>query len=67
MNKDEVQGKAEAFKGQVKQKVGDLTHDPELIDQGVEDEAAGKTQETLGKARRKVGEAINDIGDAIKK
>jgi len=67
MNKDEMQGKAEAFKGKAKQAVGDLTNDPELIDQGVEDEAAGNTQEALGKARRKVGEAIEDIGKKIKR
>jgi uncharacterized protein YjbJ (UPF0337 family) len=67
MNKDELEGKAEALKGKVKQAVGDATDNPDLVDEGTADEAAGKTQDTFGRARRKVGEAINDVGDAIKK
>jgi uncharacterized protein YjbJ (UPF0337 family) len=67
MNRDELEGKAEALKGKVKQAAGDLTGDPKLHDEGVADEVAGKTQDTLGRARRKVGEAIEDVGEAIKK
>lgn len=67
MNRDELEGKAEAAKGKVKQAVGDLTDNERLHDEGVADEAAGDTQATIGKARRKVGEAIQDIGDSIKK
>jgi len=67
MNKDELEGKAEALKGKMKQAAGDLTDNPDVHDEGVADEAAGNTQEALGKARRKVGEAIEDIGDRIKR
>jgi uncharacterized protein YjbJ (UPF0337 family) len=67
MNRDELEGKAEAAKGKVKQAVGDLTDNAELHDEGVTDEAAGKTQETFGKAKRKIGKAIEDIGETIKK
>jgi len=67
MNKDELEGKANAVKGKVKQAAGDLTDDPQLHDDGVADEAAGNVQDTLGRGRRKVGEAIEDLGDAIKK
>jgi uncharacterized protein YjbJ (UPF0337 family) len=67
MNRDELEGKAGAFKGKVKQAAADLTDDPQLHDEGVADEVAGKTQETLGRARRKVGEAVEDLGNAIKK
>ena len=67
MNRDELEGKAEALKGKVKQAAGDLTNDPDLKDEGVVDEAAGKTQDAFGRGRRKVGEAIEDIGDQIKK
>jgi uncharacterized protein YjbJ (UPF0337 family) len=67
MNQDELEGKAEAAKGKVKQAVGDLTDNQDLHDEGVVDEAAGDTQATFGKAKRKVGEAIEDIGDTIKK
>ncbi len=67
MNRDELEGKATAMKGKVKQAAGDLTDDPELHEEGVADEVAGKTQDTIGRARRKVGEAIEDVGEAIKK
>jgi len=67
MNRDELEGKAETFKGKVKQAAGDLTDDKQLHDEGVADEVAGETQETLGRARRKVGEAIEDFGNKIKK
>lgn len=67
MNHDELHGKVDALKGKVKQAAGDLTDDPELHDEGVVDEAAGKTQETLGRVKRKVGEAIEDLGKTVKK
>jgi uncharacterized protein YjbJ (UPF0337 family) len=67
MNRDEVEGKAQALKGKMKQVAGDLTNDPNLHDEGVVDEAAGKTQDAFGRGRRKVGDAIKGIGDAIKK
>jgi len=67
MNRDEIKGKSDSLKGKVKQAAGDLTDNQDLHDEGVVDEAAGKTQETIGGARRKVGEAIKDVGDAIKK
>ena len=67
MNRDELEGKAQALKGKAKQVVGDLTNDPDLHDEGVVDEAAGRTQDAAGRVRRKVGETIQDIGKAIKK
>jgi len=67
MNKDELKGKAQALKGKAKQAAGDLMDDEQLHDEGVVDEAAGKTRETIGRGRRKVGEALEDIGEAIKK
>ena len=67
MNKDELDGKARAAKGKVKQGLGNLTDDEQLRDEGVADEVAGDTQEGLGRGRRKVGEAIEDIGDKLKR
>jgi uncharacterized protein YjbJ (UPF0337 family) len=67
MNKDELDGKAEALKGRVKQGVGDLTDNDRLHDEGVADEAAGEIKEGVGKARRKVGDAIEDVGEKIKR
>ena len=67
MNRDEIQGKAEALKGKVKQAAGDLTDDQRLHDEGVADEAAGDTQEAIGRGRRKVGEFVEDLGKSLKK
>ena len=67
MNRAELEGKAEALKGKIKQATGDLTNNPALHDEGAADEVAGKTQEALGSVRRKVGEAIEDVGNAVKK
>ena len=67
MNRDELEGKTEAMKGKLKQAAGDVTDDERLHDEGVADEATGKTQESLGRSRRKVGEAIEDVGERIKR
>jgi uncharacterized protein YjbJ (UPF0337 family) len=67
MNRDEIEGKAEALKGRVKQAVADLADDPDLHDEGVVDETAGDTQGAIGHARRTVGEALEKLGNAIKK
>jgi uncharacterized protein YjbJ (UPF0337 family) len=67
MIRDELEGKAEALKGRVKQGVGDLTNDEKLREEGLADEAAGEAQDAFGRGRRKVGEAIEDIGKTIKR
>ena len=67
MNRDELYGKAEALKGIIKQKAGDLTKDPDLHDTGVADEAAGNARDAFGRAKRAVGEAVEAIGKTIKK
>ena len=66
MNKDELDGKAQSVKGEIKQGVGDLTDNDRLRDEGAADEVKGDVQEGFGKARRKVGEAIDDVGDKLK-
>ena len=67
MNKDELRGKADQIKGNIKQGVGDVTDNDRLRDEGAADEASGEVQEGLGKARRKVGEAVEDLGDKLKR
>jgi uncharacterized protein YjbJ (UPF0337 family) len=64
-NKDEVRGKADQLKGDIKKGIGDLQGDEQLRDEGEADKAAGEVQETFGKGRRKVGEAVKDLGDKI--
>ena len=67
MNRDELEGKAQALKGRIKQATGDITNNPRLHDEGVVDEFAGTAQGAVGRVRRKVGEAIENVGNAIKK
>jgi uncharacterized protein YjbJ (UPF0337 family) len=67
MNRDELEGKARAAKGSIKQAAGELTDDPNLYDEGTDDKAAGRAQETVGRVRRKAGEVVEDIGKAIKR
>jgi uncharacterized protein YjbJ (UPF0337 family) len=67
MNRDELEGKAKALKGKIKQATGDFTNSPRLHDEGVVDEVAGKAQGAVGRVRRKVGETIEDVGKAMKK
>ncbi|HEX6324849.1 MAG TPA: CsbD family protein [Vicinamibacterales bacterium] len=67
MNRDELEGKLDRAKGEVKQAYGDATNNERLHDEGVADEASGKVQEGFGKGRRKVGEAIEDLGENLKR
>ena len=64
-NRDEVEGKWDQAKGNVKETVGRAIDDRDLEAEGQADRAGGKVEEGFGKARRKVGEAIEDVGDAI--
>ena len=66
-NKDERDGRVDVAKGKAKQAIGRATNDPDLVDEGVVDEVAGKTQATIGTATRKVGEAVEKLGQTIKK
>jgi len=66
MNKDELNGKIDRLKGNIKESVGEATNDQDLRDEGVADQAAGNVQEGFGKARRKVGDALHDVAHKIK-
>jgi len=66
MNKDELDGKIDRLKGNIKETVGDATGDEQLRDEGIADQAAGNVQEGFGKARRKVGDVIHDVAHKIK-
>ena len=65
MNKDELNGKIDRLKGNIKESVGEATNDQDLRDEGVADQAAGNVQEGFGKARRKVGDALHDVAHKI--
>ena len=64
-NKDEVHGKTDQLKGDIKKGVGDLSNDEKMRDEGEADKAAGNVEEAFGKGRRKVGDAVKDLGNKI--
>ena len=53
MNRDELEGKAEALNGNIMQAIGDLTNNPHLHDEDVVDEVTGKAQGAVGHIRRR--------------
>ncbi len=66
-NKDELEGKFDQAKGQIKETAGRVLNDRDLEAEGNADQAGGELKEGFGKVRRKVGETIEDVGDAIGK
>jgi uncharacterized protein YjbJ (UPF0337 family) len=66
MNKDELNGKMDRLKGNVKESVGEATNDQDLRDEGIADQAKGTVEEGFGKGRRKVGDALHDVAHKIK-
>ena len=66
-NKDEIKGKFDQVKGNLKEGTGRALGDRKLEDEGNADRAGGEIREGYGKAKRKVGEAIEDLGKAVRK
>jgi uncharacterized protein YjbJ (UPF0337 family) len=66
MNRDELNGKVDRLKGNIKESVGNATNDESLRDEGIADQAAGNVEEGFGKARRKVGDALHDVAHKVK-
>jgi uncharacterized protein YjbJ (UPF0337 family) len=52
---DQVEGKLHNLKGKVKEKVGELTNDPDLETEGEAEEIAGKVQEKVGQVKKVLG------------
>ncbi len=46
--RDKVEGGAHEVKGKVKEKVGQITNDPNLEDEGTGEKVAGKIQKKVG-------------------
>jgi uncharacterized protein YjbJ (UPF0337 family) len=64
-NKDEIKGKAKQVEGAIKNKVGEVTNNPDLEAEGEAERVEGKLQETIGHGRRKVSEAVVEAGKAL--
>jgi uncharacterized protein YjbJ (UPF0337 family) len=63
MNKDQVKGRAETVKGDVKEAAGKLVGNERLTSEGRADQAAGKVQSTVGDVKHNVGKAIRNAID----
>ena len=50
--KDKVQGNLNQAAGAVKQKVGEVTNNPDLRDEGTADKLKGKVQEKVGDIKK---------------
>ncbi|HEY2187560.1 MAG TPA: CsbD family protein [Caldimonas sp.] len=59
MNKDQVKGRVEQAKGNVKENVGKAVGNPNLRDEGTAEKVAGKTQATYGDAKEKVKHTVD--------
>jgi uncharacterized protein YjbJ (UPF0337 family) len=65
MNKDQVKGRAEEVKGNIKEGVGKAVGNDRLRGEGVADQVAGKTQAGYGDAKEKAKDVMDrNIGRA---
>ena len=64
-NKDEVEGKGKQITGAIKDKVGEMTNNPQLEAEGEAERREGKVQQKVGKGRRKIGEVVENAGKVI--
>jgi len=63
MNKDQVKGRAETAKGNVKEATGKAVGNERLAAEGRADQAAGKVQSKVGDAKRDAGHAVKNAID----
>ncbi|HET7226801.1 MAG TPA: CsbD family protein [Candidatus Eisenbacteria bacterium] len=65
MDREEIKGKVDKAKGEVKKEVGRATHNPRLEGEGDADKLTGEVREGVGKVRRKANDTLNDVNDAF--
>jgi len=63
MNKDQVQGRVDTAKGNLKEAAGKAVGNDRLAAEGQADQAVGKVQSTAGDVKSKVGNAIKNAID----
>jgi len=54
---NEIAGKVHEVKGTIKQKVGQLTNDPDLEGEGIGEKIAGKVQKKIGQVQKVIEKA----------
>jgi uncharacterized protein YjbJ (UPF0337 family) len=50
--KDQVEGKFHEMKGKVKEKTGQVTNDPDLMDEGTAEKVSGTVQKKIGQVEK---------------
>lgn len=50
--KDKIQGKINDLTGQAKEKIGDATNNPDLKEEGQDDQLKGKVQSKVGDVKK---------------
>lgn len=65
MDREELKGKAEQAKGDVKKTVGRATDNPRLEGEGAMDKATGEIREGVGKIKREARDTLRDVNDAF--
>lgn len=65
MNKDQVSGRIEEAKGNIKEVAGKAVGNEKLQGEGVADQAAGKVQKTYGDAKEATKDAIKSGADKL--
>jgi uncharacterized protein YjbJ (UPF0337 family) len=50
--KDQVAGKVHEVKGAAKEKIGEATNDPDLMDEGTGEKVGGKIQKKVGQVEK---------------
>jgi uncharacterized protein YjbJ (UPF0337 family) len=63
MNKDQVKGRMETAKGDIKEAAGKMVGNERLKAEGRAEQAAGKVQSTAGDVKNNVGNAIKNAID----
>ena len=53
--KDQIAGRVHEVKGTIKEKVGELTNDPDLEGEGIGEKIAGKVQKKVGQVEKALG------------
>jgi uncharacterized protein YjbJ (UPF0337 family) len=52
---NQIAGKAHEVKGKIKEKVGQLTKDPDLEAEGIGEKIGGKVQKKIGQVKKVLG------------
>jgi uncharacterized protein YjbJ (UPF0337 family) len=55
--KDEIAGRVHEVKGKIKEKLGELTNDPDLEGEGIGEKIGGKIQKKIGQVEKIIEKA----------